>query len=83
MITEQEAIERAWDLIRLKQLPVRSVRSVNVDTAPDFLPEWTSRGDVWYVVFDRDVPADRVISPDIYVIAVDRDTGRTMVIKML
>lgn len=75
MITEKEAIERAWELVRRENLRVRDVRSAREAQAPAFLPNWASRGQVWRVVFDLDIPPDCVMSPDILVIIVDQQTG--------
>ena len=83
MITEQEAIERAWELVRREQLRVRDVRSVCETPAPEFLPEWASRGNVWSVVFDLDVPPDVIRSPDLLEIIVDRETGEATGIEGL
>jgi hypothetical protein len=75
MINENEAIERAWELVRRENLRVRQVRFVRKTQAPTFLPDWTSRGQVWQVVFDLDIPPDRVMSPDTLEIIVDQETG--------
>jgi hypothetical protein len=83
MITEREAVQRALDLVRREKLGVSGVRSVRVDRAPEFLPEWAFRGDVWYVVFDLNIPPDRVISPEILVVIIDRETGETGLIELL
>jgi hypothetical protein len=80
MITEKEAIERAWDLVRRESLRVRDVRSVRQTQAPMSLPDWASRGQVWRVVFDKDIPPDRVICPDILTVIVDRETGEAVVL---
>jgi hypothetical protein len=81
MITEQEAVERAWELDRIEKLEVRGVRLVRMDTPPEFLAGWGSRGAAWSVLFDLDVPPDRVLSPDVVSILVDRQTGEAMVIR--
>ena len=83
MITKQQAIERAWDLVRRDRLAVRGVRSVALDAAPSFEPEWQSRGDIWKVIFDLDIPPNCVQSPDILVIIVDRETGEAAGIELL
>ena len=59
------------------------MRSVHKSSAPTFLPEWASRGDVWDVAFDLDIPPDRVQSPDIAVIMVDCETGEAASFELL
>lgn len=75
MTTEKEAIQLAWELVRREKLRVRDVRFVRETQAPAFLPDWASRGQVWQVVFDLDIPPDRVMSPDTLEIIVDQQTG--------
>ena len=83
MITEQKAVERAWELVHRDGLAVRGVRSVQMDSAPGFLPDWASRGKVWEVVFDLDIPPNCVQSPDILVIIVDPETGEAAAVESL
>jgi len=83
MITEQEAVERAWELLRREQIRVRGLRSAQMAAAPRFLPEWAARGEVWEAVFDLDIPPNCVMSPDIAVIIVDRETGEAESVELL
>jgi len=80
MITEREAVRRAWELVNREKIRVRGLRSARLGVAPGFLPKWTARGDVWEVVFDLNVPVG--MSPDIAVIMVDRETGEAATVKM-
>jgi len=80
MLTQQEALERAWDLIHRQQIRVRRLRSVQIAAAPGFLPEWATRGDVWEVMFDLDVPPG--MSPDATLMIVDRETGDAAFVQL-
>lgn len=80
MITEQEAVKRAWELVNREKIRVRGLRSAKMGVAPGFLPDWAARGDVWEVVFDLNVPPG--MSPDIAAIIIDRETGEATMVEM-
>ena len=80
VLTEQEAVARAWDLVSRKHIRACTLRSVEIEAAPEFLPEWAVRGDVWEVVFDLDVP--RGMSPATAIVIVDRETGEAAAVEL-
>jgi hypothetical protein len=80
MITEQEAVKRAWELVDREKIRVRGLRSAKMGIAPGFLPGWASRGEVWEVVFNLAVPPG--MSPDIAAIIVDCETGEAATVEM-
>jgi hypothetical protein len=80
MITEQEAVTRAWELVNRERIRVRGLRSAKMGVAPGFLPQWAARGDVWEVIFNLNVPPG--MSPDIAAIIVDRETGEAATVEM-
>jgi hypothetical protein len=82
MITEQEAIGRARELVRREQLRVRDVRSVCETPAPEFLPEGVTRQRL--VTRVRLGPATgRDSKSGLLEIIVDRETGEATGIEGL
>lgn len=78
MITEQEAIERAWILIRREGIKVSEVQSIRKLSASCMPGDLSVGDDIWTVQFALDLPDDEVWSPEAVFIDVNCRTGEAV-----
>ena len=76
MLTEREAAERAYALIRARGIAVMGLQSVRKVPAAQLPPSFAARGDVWAVNFTQPtVPGERAADGDVVHVRVYDSTG--------
>ena len=78
-MTEQEAISRAWAVIRQDGASVTGIREIRKLPETILPRSYSGKGDVWSVRFGIPVPDDCVISPDTIVVHVYDSTGEASI----
>jgi len=83
MLTEQEAVERAWAVIRGKGITVTGLESVRKVQTAQMPPAIAALGDIWAVSFGRPkAPGERSPGTDsVFVRVLDRTGEATLMLS--
>ena len=81
MLSEQEAVERAWAVIRATGITVTGLERVRKVQAAQLPPGFTATGDVWAFTFARPkVPGECVAGGDFVHVRVSDRTGEATLV---
>jgi len=81
MLTEQEAVERAWTVVRSTDIAVTGLESVRKVQTALMPPSIEALGDIWAVSFARPrVPGERSPGTDSVFVQVSDRTGEATLV---